>query len=74
MGKRKGNLLELYATPLKEIPIPVLEASVLSKFTEWGTELYDSGIKLEEARIAEIMTEVDCLLRNAFKIDLKAHY
>ena len=74
MGKRKGNLLELYATPLKEIPIPVLEASVLSKFTEWGSELYDSGIKLEEARIAEIMTEVDCLLRNAFKIDLKAQY
>lgn len=74
MGKRKGNLLELYATPLKEIPIPVLEASVLAKFTEWGTELYDSGKKLEETRIAEIMSEVELLLRSAFKIDLKAHY
>lgn len=53
MGKKKGNLLELYATPLRNLPLPKLTDSQLyqlSQMCEWDNS-------------------IDLLLKDSFKIN-----
>ena len=68
MGKRKGNLLELYATPLKEIPLPKLTEEIIIKLEQWGRELYQMNNRVDNARIEEIMSDVNKYLKDAFLI------
>jgi len=62
MGKKKGTLLELYATPLKNIPIPKLDTEALIQLTVFSDELYASAICPDDQRLAVIKREVDALL------------
>lgn len=62
MGKKKGTLLELYATPLKNIPIPNLDSETLHHLTAYGEELYSGVNRVDDKRLETIKGEVDKLL------------
>lgn len=52
MGKKKGSLLELYATPLRNLPVPRLTESQLLELTRWY----------------EWDAPIDIMLKESFKI------
>lgn len=39
-GKRKGNLLELYAQPLSELPVPHADTKTQTELETWAKEIY----------------------------------
>ncbi len=64
MGKKKGTLLELYATPLKSIPIPMLNTDSLRHITAYSDELYSRGARPDADRIEAIKRAVDVILND----------
>lgn len=64
MGKKKGTLLELYATPLKSIPIPLLSEESLRHISEYSDELYSRGSRPDADRIEAIKSAVDVILND----------
>ncbi len=62
MGKKKGTLLELYATPLKNIPIPRLDLESLRRITAYSDALYSGLDRLNDAQLESIKYEVDQIL------------
>ncbi len=62
-GKRKGELLELYATPLEEIPIKVIDSSAQREFINIVDEIIErrsSGVESRdlELRVDEMVCEL----------------
>ncbi len=64
MGKKKGQLLELYATPLKEIPMISLTDDLNKRLAELSTDFYFHGTIGEES----LKRAVDQLLFNYLKL------
>ena len=64
MGKKKGTLLELYATPLKNIPVPKLNTDALKHIKAYSDELYSGGTRPDKDRIEVIKSAVDVLLND----------
>ncbi len=62
MGKKKGELLELYATPLKNIPIPRLDSESLSQLTAYSKEIYSGDTRTDTKRLEIITHNVDVIL------------
>ena len=62
MGKKKGTLLELYATPLKNIPIPRLDSKSLKQITAYSDELFSDIKRPEASRLETIKNAVDEIL------------
>lgn len=56
MGKRKGELLELYATPLKNIPLPPLDEGSI-KILEGYAKAIDETV--DETRLPSIYASLD---------------
>jgi adenine-specific DNA-methyltransferase len=50
-GKRKGSMLELYRTPLLEIPLPSLSNIFLAEISALSREIYE---KYDEKKVIEI--------------------
>ncbi len=67
MGKKKGTLLELYATPLKSIPIPMLSTESLKHLTLYSDELYSGSNRLDADRIEAIKRAVDVILNDLMR-------
>lgn len=72
MGKRKGQLLELYATPLKAIPIIKLNSTDLAELEKIASQIFDSqsdGTHHEKKRMSEsefkqLIDKVDEIIEN----------
>lgn len=62
-GKRKGQLLELYATPLKEVPLPNLDAEAVSELIALS--------ELSTADLTDTLRRVNAILCKAFEIASK---
>lgn len=67
-GKKKGNLLELYATPLKNIPIPSLSSRQKSVLEGLSIELF-SDDRPSDNRIRIIKQVVDEFVMDAFDLN-----
>lgn len=67
-GKKKGNLLELYATPLKNIPIPCFSPQQHQQLEELALELFDE-VKPENDRIDIIKKIADACVMDAFGLN-----
>ena len=57
LGKRKGSLLELYATPLKAMPVISISDSDIHKL-----EMLASQIEVEAFEVQEIIEKIDSIL------------
>lgn len=66
MGKRKGDLLELYATPLKNLPLPILDAVTLEELKNRSDLIFNSRVPLEDEALSAQMEAVDRLLNHIF--------
>ena len=64
MGKKKGTLLELYATPLKNIPIPMLNNESLTRITSYSDELFAGSARPDADRLETIKRAVDLILND----------
>lgn len=60
LGKRKGHLLELYATPLKQLPLPVLSKSV-----QYDLEMLVNTI-LEKGAQERFLIAIEDILNDVF--------
>jgi len=66
-GKRKGNLLELYASPLKALPIFELDQKTLDSLDRIGDTVYsDTAYCLNEYHT--IIASIDALLFSYFEL------
>lgn len=65
-GKRKGDLLELYATPLKNLPLPKLSIETVRQLEEYSCVIFDtfSGSDTKSKTISDI----DCIVYQAFQL------
>jgi adenine-specific DNA-methyltransferase len=70
MGKKKGALLELYATPLKSIPIPILDSVSLRHITALSDELYSGVLRPNADRIEVIKKDVDVILNEVLTLSV----
>ena len=66
MGKRKGSLLELYATPLKNLPLPVLDDEALHELKERSNHIFCSKKLLSAEALHEHKLAIDALLKRVF--------
>lgn len=66
MGKRKGALLELYATPLKNLPLPVLDEDALSVLKQISASIYNSNNRLTSEALSRHKEAIDILLNEVF--------
>lgn len=66
MGKRKGTLLELYATPLKNLPLPVLDAVALNDLKERSKNIFLSDGNLSSESLMGHKVAIDALLNKVF--------
>lgn len=69
MGKKKGEMLELYATPLKNMPLPKLCAVQQEALKGLGEKVYAASG--EEMSLTELAQAVDELLFQAFGLSEK---
>lgn len=67
-GKKKGDLLELYATPLKNIPIPSFNPHQLILLEDLSVELFGE-VKPSAERIDQIKKMTDVCLMDAFRLN-----
>lgn len=63
-GKRKGNLLELYTAPLKQLPIPVILPEKLARLEALTRAIYKQ-VQLGRP-IESLQTQLDDLVRSCF--------
>ncbi|GAB6109567.1 Eco57I restriction-modification methylase domain-containing protein [Fusibacter bizertensis] len=68
MGKRKGQLLELYATPLKAIPIIKLSDADLAKLDKIAFQIFDGKYdeinRMNDTEFKLLMDQVDEIIDN----------
>lgn len=64
-GKRKGELLELYSAPLKQLPIPVLSSNQQSQLETLTRTIYQYKCG-DTANISSLQTELDKLVATFF--------
>ena len=67
MGKRKGRLFELYATPLKNIPIPELDKPTLDAIMGLTHQIYDAIENQQSHRINQLKAEVDAHINKIYR-------
>ncbi len=66
MGKRKGALLELYATPLKNLPLPILDSTELTELKQRSECIFQANTRLTSDQLKTHIEAVDTLLNNVF--------
>ncbi|MDW7659969.1 MAG: TaqI-like C-terminal specificity domain-containing protein [Bacillota bacterium] len=66
-GKKKGSLIELYATPLKNMPIPSFSPGQYLLLEELSLELFGT-VRPSDDRIDQIKKKADECVMDAFKL------
>jgi adenine-specific DNA-methyltransferase len=69
MGKKKGAAMELYATPLKRLPLPILSDGAVLKLEALGEAVFGEKL-LCEPDMQSIQESVEEILSEAFKLKL----
>ncbi len=57
-GKRKGNLLELYRTPLEEVPIKVIDKKIINEVIDLVDQILNNKRKKEVTVLDEIIYKI----------------
>ncbi|MBO5910587.1 MAG: hypothetical protein J6Q05_00085, partial [Elusimicrobiaceae bacterium] len=65
-GKRKGNLLELYSAPLKQLPIPKLTPRKQASLASLTRTIYKHIQAGHTAKIPQLQTQLDHLVNALF--------
>ena len=60
-GKRKGNLLEFYAQPLADFPVPAATPHAQKKLVQLAQQIYFSKKQNPNADISALQTQIDLL-------------
>ena len=66
MGKRKGELLELYATPLKNIPLPNFDEDTLQDFQAITHQIYTSIENRQFDKVSQLKSDINALLNKFY--------
>ncbi len=66
-GKRKGNLLELYSAPLKQLPIPALPPQKIVQLEEITRQLFDITTKGPQAQIDALQAQLNQVVCQLFR-------
>ena len=70
-GKRKGNLLELYAQPLGEVPIPDAPPLVRQELEQLAQQIHKRKLLYRDAKKGPEQTKIDNLVCPLFNFTLK---
>ena len=70
-GKRKGNLLELYAQPLGEVPIPDAPPLVRQELEQLAQQIHKRKLLYRDAKKGPEQTQIDNLVCTLFNFTLK---
>lgn len=65
-GKRKGKLLELYATPLKNLPLPNLSNEAISKLEHFAEMILCDNFN--DQKVNKIAQEIDLIIYNTYEL------
>ena len=67
MGKRKGELLELYATPLKNIPLPSFDEDTLHDFQTITNQIYAAIENQQFDKVPQLKSEINSIVNTFYK-------
>ncbi len=70
-GKRKGEMLELYAKPLEEIPIKIVGKNIQEKFIGIVDEIITIKGNQREADTRELEAEIDKMVYELYGLDIE---
>ena len=65
-GKRKGELLELYSAPLKQLPIPKLTPQKQADLEELAHQLFEQARAKNSANITKLQKRLEKLVKSYF--------
>ncbi len=65
-GKRKGELLELYSAPLKQLPIPKLTSQKQANLEELTRQIFEQTRAKNSANITKLQKRLDKLVESCF--------
>lgn len=65
-GKRKGELLELYSAPLKQLPLPPLSSTQQAKLESLTKEIYHSIQQAEQEKVYTLQQRLDTFVESLF--------
>ncbi len=67
-GKRKGEMLELYQTPLSETPIPYMDKTMQVSLAALVDHILEAKRKNVEADVTQMEHEIDLLVYEVYKL------
>lgn len=67
-GKRKGNLLELYAQPLSDLPVPHADTKTQTELETWAKEIYRKKTENPAADTSREENTVNRLVGKLFRL------